>query len=117
MAEMLPFLLFTVIRRTRSTEVSNQYSLTTLYKNSTSITTRNLAVYKRPIGATVYFDGWTEKLQERGIFSPSEKKSWERVHYYPFAWLPSKYTSVAPIGLLYTARFLVIAKPVASLVG
>ena len=70
------------------------------------IHTRNLAVYKRPIGATVYFDGWTEKLQERDIFSLSEKKSWERV-YYPFAWLPSKYTSVAPIGLLYSARFLV----------
>ena len=35
---------------------------------------RNVAVYKRPIGATVYFDGFTEKLQERDIFSPSEKK-------------------------------------------
>ena len=68
--------------------------------------TRNLAVYKRPIGATVNFDGFTEKPQERDIFSPSEKKSWERVHY-PFAWLPSKYTSVAPIGLLYSAGFLV----------
>ena len=68
--------------------------------------TRNLAVYKRPIGATVYFDGFTEKPQERDIFSPNEKKSWERVHY-PFAWLPSKFTSVAPIGLLYMARFLV----------
>ena len=41
---------------------------------------RNLTVYKRPIGAMVYFDGWTEKLQERDIFPPSEKKSWERVH-------------------------------------
>ena len=29
---------------------------------------RNDAVYKRPIGATVYFDGFTEKLQERDIF-------------------------------------------------
>ena len=46
----------------------------------------------------------SEKLQERHLFS-SEKKSLERVHY-PFAWLPSKYTSVAPIGLLYSARFL-----------
>ena len=35
---------------------------------------RNLAVYKRPIGATVYFDGLTEKPQERDILSPSEKK-------------------------------------------
>ena len=30
---------------------------------------RNLAVYKRPIGATVYFDGFTKKLQERHFFS------------------------------------------------
>ena len=66
---------------------------------------RNLAVYKRPIGAMVYFDGFTEKPQERDIFYPIEKKPWERVHY-PFAWLPSKFTSVAPIGLLYTPRFL-----------
>ena len=43
------------------------------------------------------------------FFSPSEKNFWERVHY-PFAWLPSKFTSVAPIGLLYTARFLVYSQ-------
>ena len=35
---------------------------------------RNLAVYKKPIGATVYFDGLTEKPQERDILSRSEKK-------------------------------------------
>ena len=58
-------------------------------ENEASLLNENAC--KRPIGATVNFDGFTEKLQERDIFSPSEKKSLERVHY-PFAWLPSKYT-------------------------
>ena len=46
--------------------------------------TRNLAVYIKDLSELgVNFDGLTEKLQE--TFLSSEKKSWEKVHFYAFA--------------------------------
>ena len=79
-----------------------------------SVLPRNLAVYKRPIGATeVNFDGSHANgycTLSQDFFSFGEKMSLS----CGFSVKPSKYTVGIPIGLLYTARFLASIKILAQ---